>query len=223
MNAANPQISVKPSLYGVAKPGEMVTLSVVDAAGGREKVVKRPFLGVRFYGGVVVGMGLFAIAGLIWMGINEPSETPVASVAPVKPVVAKPSVQTVENKQKKVEVVTPVASAASASKIELVSEPPVMKPIESESQPSVTAVLGPISSSVPSKKFNAPAVVEKPIKPTAKEAKKEAKKEATQTAASKNTKSAELASVQSKPAASSRKRDPDVDLIEAVISRIGQK
>lgn len=213
VNSANPQVSVKPSLYGIAKSDDMVTLSVVGAAGSREKDLKRPFLGARFYGGVIVGMGVFALSGLIWMGVNDSSDAPVASPIPVKLPVAKVS-QTVEVKKNKSNI---VASAATASRVELVNAP-VTNHVEIESQPSVTAVLGPITSTAPRKQDYSTTAPEKSVKALVKEA----KKESMQTSAPKRVKSDELVVSQSKTAPP-RKRDPDVDLIEAVISRIGHR
>lgn len=224
MNPAKPTASARPSLYGSAKPGEVVSLSVVDAATGRERVAPRPVLGARFYGGVVVGMCIVSIGLLVWMGGSEPTPAHVvATAAPVK-VTPKP-VQVTDNKVK-------AASAVVSAPVVAMANPPVLEatppapPVAAE-QPSVAAVLGPAAVSA------IPAKVATVKKPTPVKQAVASNKNTSKTVASKHTEVAAakpkapekivIASEQTKPAVRTSKHDPDVDLIEAVISRIGHK
>lgn len=223
MNPAKPTASARPSLYGSAKPGEVVSLSVVDAATGRERVAPRSVLGARFYGGVVVGMCIVSIGLLVWMGGNEPTPAPVVATAvPVKH--AEKPTQVTDNKAKAASaaVIAPVVAASPVSAP--VTTPPAVAAAE---QPSVTAILGPAVSTAPPPKVE---IAKKTVSPkqsvaTNKTAAKTVSNKPAAIAAAK-TKSPEkivLASEQTKPAARTTKHDPDVDLIEAVISRIGRK
>lgn len=223
VNPAKPTAAARPSLYGSAKPGEVISLSIVDAATGRERVAPRPVLGARFYGGVVVGMCIVSIGLLVWMGGNEPTPAPVvATLAPIKH--AEKTPQVTDNKLKTVSAVVAAPAVVASPAPVPVTTPPAVAVAE---QPSVTAILGPsVSTAPPTKVVAAKKTV--PAKQSValnRSTNKTASSKPPAVVASK-PKSPEkivIASEQTKPAVRAQKHDPDVDLIEAVISRIGRK